>query len=80
MGLAADRVNGARRALFTLSFTGPFTLKEILSHTEHKRCAGHEDESGRGQNTGLGWSDPTLDGLQPPKPLWGRSRPVTTER
>ncbi len=27
----------------------------------------------RGQNTKMGRSDPTLDGFQPPKPLWGRS-------
>jgi len=24
---------------------------------------------------GLGWSDPTFDGFQPPKVLWGRSSP-----
>ena len=29
----------------------------------------------RGKNTRMGGSDPTLDGFQPPKPKWGRSRP-----
>jgi len=76
----AARVNGARKARFTLSFTDPFTLKASISQKEHIGCAQHEDGFGRGQNTGLGWSDPTLDGLQPPKRRWGRSRPVTTER
>jgi hypothetical protein len=56
--LTAAKVNGARKAKFTLSFTDPFILKAILSHTEHTGCARHEDEFGRGQNTGLGWSDP----------------------
>jgi hypothetical protein len=27
-------VNGERKARFTVSFTGPFTSKAILSHTE----------------------------------------------
>jgi hypothetical protein len=31
---------------------------------------------GRGQNTGLGWSDPTFGGLSRPKTSWGRSSPV----
>ena len=30
---------------------------------------------GRGQNTGLGWSDPTFGGLQPPKDLVGSLQP-----
>jgi hypothetical protein len=32
--LTAARVNGERKARFTVSFTGPFTSKAILSHTE----------------------------------------------
>jgi len=32
------------------------------------------------QNTQKAGSDPPLDGFQPPKCLWGRSRPVTEER
>ena len=31
-------------------------------------------------NTKTGGSDPTLDGFQPPKPKWGRSRPSRRKR
>jgi len=34
----------------------------------------------RDQNSDLGGSDPTVDGLQPPKPKWGRSRPSRRKR
>jgi hypothetical protein len=51
-------VNGERKARFTVSFTGPFTSKAILSHTEYIACARQDDGFGRGQNSGLGWSDP----------------------
>jgi hypothetical protein len=37
-------------------------------------------ESSGVRTTEMGGSDPTLDGFQPPKRRWGRSRPVTTER
>src|SRR5260370_1366776 len=73
--LTATRVNRVRKARFTLPFTDPFTLRATLSLTEHIGCARHDDEFGRGQNTELGGSDPTFDGFQPPKVLWGRSRP-----
>jgi hypothetical protein len=59
-GLTADRVNGVRKSRFTVSFTDPFTSKTILSLTEHTSCAKQNDGFGRGQNTGLGWSDPTF--------------------
>jgi hypothetical protein len=39
-----------------------------------------DGKNARGQNTQKAGSDPTLCGLQPPKRLWGRSRPATTER
>ena len=32
---------------------------------------------GRGQSAGLGWSDPTFDGFQPPKDFVGSLQPST---
>jgi len=52
-------------------------------HVSHRRlgnCSKRNDEFGRAQNTGLGGSDPTFDGFQPPKPKWGRSRPSRRKR
>jgi hypothetical protein len=34
----------------------------------------------RGQNTRMGGSDPGIDGFQPPKTHWGRSRPSRLSR
>jgi hypothetical protein len=45
-----------------------------------RRCKKEDGKNARGQNTQKAGSDPTLDGLQPPKHLWGRSRPVSAER
>jgi len=42
---------------------------------EGRTCTRRAVESGCAENTGLGGSDPTFDGFQPPKVLWGRSRP-----
>src|ERR1700730_18609346 len=45
-----------------------------------RRCKEEDGKNARGQNTQKAGSDPTLDGFEPPKPLWGRSRPVATKR
>jgi hypothetical protein len=74
--LTAGGVNGPWKAQFTLWFTDPFTSKAIVSLVEQTSCAPQDDGFGRGQNTGLGWSDPTLCGFQPPKDSWDRSSPV----
>jgi hypothetical protein len=71
--LTADMVNGGRKSMFTVSFTDMFTSKTILSATEHTSCANQDDGFGRGQNTGLGWSDPTS---LPRKP-WRSLQPST---
>jgi len=36
-----------------------------------RRCIGHDDHSGHGQNTGLGWSDPTFVHVSVPKVIRG---------
>ena len=76
----AARVNGARKARFTVSFTDPFTLKATLSQRKHIDCAQHEDGFGRGQNTGLGWSDPTFGQILAAKRHRGRSSPARSSR
>ena len=35
---------------------------------------------GRGQNTGLGWSDPTFGGFQPPKDFVGSLQPSVSKK
>jgi hypothetical protein len=35
---------------------------------------------GRGQNTGVGWSDPTFGGFQPPKDFVGSLQPSVARR
>jgi hypothetical protein len=44
----------------TPPFTISFTLRVNESVEEHKGCAVHDEEFGRGQNTGMGWNDPTF--------------------
>ncbi len=44
-------------------------------HTELNAKKSH-----RGKKTETGGSDPTFDGLQPPKVLWDRSRPSRRKR
>jgi hypothetical protein len=73
----AARVNGARSARFTLSFTDPFTLKPSISQREQIDCAEHEDGFGRGQNTGLRWSDPTFGQVHVAKRPPGSLQPST---
>jgi hypothetical protein len=38
-------------------------------------CAWRDDQFGRGQNTGLGWSDPTLERISVPKVTHGSLQP-----
>src|SRR5713101_7988430 len=45
------------------------------SQYNRSRCVKNRRTVGRGQSTVLGGSDPTFVGLQPPKSLWGHSRP-----
>ena len=45
-----------------------------------RRCKEEDCKNARGQNPQTAGSDPTLDGLQPPKRRWGRSPPITEER
>ena len=73
----AARVNGARERPFTLLFTDPFTLKASISQREHIGCAQHEDGFGRGQNTGLGWSDPIFGQMLVAKRPQGSLQPST---
>jgi hypothetical protein len=49
----------------------PFTSAVNGSIEEHRGCARRDIQFGRGQNTGVGWSDPTFGGFQPPKDFVG---------
>ena len=55
----------------------PLVHHQILGRVRRRRsCAWHDDQFGRGQNTGLGWSDPTFVHVSVPKVIrWGRSSP-----
>jgi hypothetical protein len=45
---------------------------QILGRVRTRRgCAGRDDQFGRGQNTGLGWSDPTFVHVSVPKVIRG---------
>jgi len=55
-------------------------LGDPASAPRRRTCARRNGDSGRGQNTVLGGSDPTFGGFQPPKPKWGRSRPSRRKR
>jgi len=46
-----------------------------LGSSSSSVCNDHLCESHRARKVESGGSDPTLDGFQPPKVLWGRSRP-----
>jgi hypothetical protein len=71
--LGGDKVNGTPTTPFTLPFTRSFTTKASRNHGNYIGCVSHNDVFVRGQNTGLGWSDPTL---LPPKP-WRSLQPIT---
>ena len=44
----------------------------IFGRVRNRRsCAGRDDQFGRGQNTGLGWSDPTFVHVSVPKVIRG---------
>jgi hypothetical protein len=50
----------------------PSVHPQIFGRAENKRsCAGRDDQFGRGQNTGLGWSDPTFVHVSVPKVIRG---------
>jgi hypothetical protein len=67
------------------SFEGERCMKDtvhpIVHSLVHRRifgkghsrrsCTGHDDQFGRGQNTGLGWSDPTFVHVSVPKVIRG---------
>jgi len=55
-----SRVTGEWKTQITPPFTISFTLRVNESVEEHKGCAVHDEEFGRGQNTGMGWNDPTF--------------------
>jgi len=48
-------------------FTVPFTLVVNGTFDAQQGCAMRDFYFGRGQNTGLGWSDPTFWALSRPK-------------
>ncbi len=50
----------------------PLRHPRIFGRAQNKRsCAGRDDHFGRGQNTGLGWSDPTFVHVSVPKLIRG---------
>jgi hypothetical protein len=50
----------------------PSVHRQILGRVRRRRsCAWHDDQFGRGQNTGLGWSDPTFVHVSVPKVIRG---------
>jgi len=53
----------------------PFTSAVNGSFGEPCGCNKRDVLLGRGQNTGLGWSDPTFGGLEPPKDTVGSLQP-----
>jgi len=52
-------VTGAWKTHVTLPVTVRVTPGVPRSCWEHSGCAWRDDQFGRGQNTGMGWSDPT---------------------
>jgi hypothetical protein len=61
----------------TPPFTISFTLRVNESVEEHKGCAVHDEEFGRGQNTGMGWNDPTFAHDFVAKMTPGSFQPIT---
>lgn len=50
----------------------PSVHPQIFGRAQNERsCAGRDDHFGRGQNTGLGWSDPTFVHVSVPKVIRG---------
>ena len=50
----------------------PLRHPRIFGKARSRRsCAGHDDQFGQGQNTGLGWSDPTFVHVSVPKVISG---------
>jgi hypothetical protein len=61
--------NGERSMKRTVHPTGHSSVHlRIFGRSRSRRsCACHDDQFGRGQNTGLGWSDPTFVHVSVPK-------------
>jgi hypothetical protein len=55
-----DMVNGTRTTRFTIPFTPSFTMKAMRTYRNYRGCASRDRGFVRGQNTDLGWSDPTF--------------------
>src|SRR5207253_8738372 len=71
------QVKRARNRIITLRFTFRVTLMVTRSCWEHRGCAWRDIGFGHGQNTVLGWSDPTFGSQRLAKTSWGRSSPQT---
>src|SRR5882724_6962660 len=71
------QVKRARNRIITLRFTFRVTLRVTRSCWEHRGCAWRDIGFGHGQNTVLGWSDPTFGSQRLAKTSWGRSSPQT---
>jgi hypothetical protein len=64
---------GERRMKHTVHPIGHFSVHlRIFGRARSRRsCAGRDDQFGHGQNTGLGWSDPTFVHVSVPKVIRG---------
>jgi hypothetical protein len=58
----------------------PFTPAVNGSCMEHSGCVSRDVDSGHRQKTGMGWSDPTFGGFQPPKGFVGSLQPTRSLR
>src|ERR1700730_6111360 len=58
----------------------PCTSAVNGSTEEHRGCAWRGIRIGSGQNTELGWSDPTFGSFQPPKDLMGSLQPSVSRK
>src|SRR5437773_5377624 len=72
---ALKQVKRARNRIITLRFTLRVTLRVTRSCWEHRGCAWRDIGFGHGQNTVLGWSDPTFGSLWLPKRIVGSLQP-----
>jgi hypothetical protein len=72
-------VKNVRSSFCTFVFTKLCTLARSTGRKagQLKTSASESDSE---KSTKTGGSDPTFDGLQPPKPKWGRSRPSRRKR
>src|SRR6059058_5517430 len=73
------QVKRARNRIITPRFTFRVTPRVTRSCWEHRGCAWRGIGFGRGQNTGMGWSDPTFGSLWLPKRIVGSLQPGKQE-